>query len=233
MSTDLGVAYYYTNQADRAIKQFEHSLSVDPKHTKTLLNLGIVKAFGKQDLTGAAEAWQQVVALAPDSSGRQAARKRSKVCATRIRRRHRGRQPVARVGLLRSFLLLSSRVRARARALAAGGSCRASTGGPPAAALRSASPPPVKMVRDPVCGTYVVPGKALDSRAAARRSYFCSDEVPGARDWRRIMTAWLRMTGTKNKSAPTSSRVGPPVVGARLCRLQRRQHQRAPRRSAV
>jgi cytochrome c-type biogenesis protein CcmH/NrfG len=75
VSTDLGVAYYYTNQADRAIKQFEHSLASDAKHTKTLLNLGIVKAFGKQDLDGAAAAWQQVVALAPDTPEGQAAKK--------------------------------------------------------------------------------------------------------------------------------------------------------------
>ena len=70
VSTDLGVAFYYLNQADRAIKQFEHSLTLDAKHTKTLLNMGIVKAFGKQDLAGAAEAWQQVVALVAEQPGR-------------------------------------------------------------------------------------------------------------------------------------------------------------------
>jgi cytochrome c-type biogenesis protein CcmH/NrfG len=75
VSTDLGVAYYYTNQPDKAIAQFEKSLSIDPRHTKTLLNMGIVKAFGKQDLNGAAAAWQQVVALAPDSPEGQAAKK--------------------------------------------------------------------------------------------------------------------------------------------------------------
>lgn len=75
VSTDLGVAYYYTNQPDRAIDQFERSLSADPKHTKTLLNLGIVKAFGKQDLAAAAKAWQEVVALAPNSPEGQAAKK--------------------------------------------------------------------------------------------------------------------------------------------------------------
>ncbi len=75
LSTDLGVAYYYTNQPDRAIKQFEHSLSIDPKHTKTLLNMGIVRAFGKQDLQGAAQAWEQVVAIAPNSPEGQAAQK--------------------------------------------------------------------------------------------------------------------------------------------------------------
>ena len=52
VSTDLGVAYYYTNQPDKAIQQFEQSLKIDPAHTKTMLNMGIVKAFGKQDLAG-------------------------------------------------------------------------------------------------------------------------------------------------------------------------------------
>jgi len=75
VSTDLGVAYYYTNQPDRALKQFDHSLAVDAKHIKTLLNVGIVRAFGKQDLNGAARAWQQVVDLSPDSPEGQAARK--------------------------------------------------------------------------------------------------------------------------------------------------------------
>lgn len=73
VSTDLGVSYYYTNRADEALKQFDHSLSLDPNHTKTLLNQGIVRAFGKQDLNGAAESWKRVVALSPQSQEGQAA----------------------------------------------------------------------------------------------------------------------------------------------------------------
>ncbi len=75
VSTDLGVSYYYTNQPDRALAQFDRSLALDPKHTKTILNVGIVKAFGKQDLEGAEAAWQQVLQLAPDSPEAQAARR--------------------------------------------------------------------------------------------------------------------------------------------------------------
>jgi tetratricopeptide (TPR) repeat protein len=72
-STDLGVAYFSSNQVDRALAQFQHSLSIDPRHVKTLLNQGIVRAFGKQDLAGAAESWQRVVEIAPDSEeGRRA-----------------------------------------------------------------------------------------------------------------------------------------------------------------
>ena len=73
-STDLGIAYYYMNQADRALEQFDRSLAIDPGHTKTLLNIGIVRAFGKQDLSGAAQVWQRVIELAPDSAEARMAR---------------------------------------------------------------------------------------------------------------------------------------------------------------
>jgi tetratricopeptide (TPR) repeat protein len=75
VSTDLGISYFYLNQPDKALEQFKHSLALDPKHTKTLLNVGIVRAYGKQDLPGAEEAWNQVVQIAPDSpEGQQAKR---------------------------------------------------------------------------------------------------------------------------------------------------------------
>jgi tetratricopeptide (TPR) repeat protein len=75
VNTDLGVSYYYSNQPDRALEQFDRSLKLDPKHAKTLLNVGIVKAFGKQDLEGAVKAWQEVIKLAPDSPEGQAAKR--------------------------------------------------------------------------------------------------------------------------------------------------------------
>ena len=75
VSTDLGVSYYYMNQPDKALAQFDKSLKIDPKHVKTLLNVGIVRAFGKQDLTGAAAAWEQVLALSPSSPEGQAAKR--------------------------------------------------------------------------------------------------------------------------------------------------------------
>jgi tetratricopeptide (TPR) repeat protein len=74
-STDLGVSFYYTGQTDRALQQFTHSLTLNPKHTKTLLNQGIVLAFGKQDLAGAQASWKQVVELAPGSPEAQAAQR--------------------------------------------------------------------------------------------------------------------------------------------------------------
>jgi len=74
VSTDLGLCYFYLNKVDRALQQFDHSLSVDPKHTKTLLNQGYVRAFGKQDLEGATASWNKVIDLAPDSPEGQRAK---------------------------------------------------------------------------------------------------------------------------------------------------------------
>jgi cytochrome c-type biogenesis protein CcmH len=88
-STALGVAYYYTNQPDRALEQFERSLKVQPAHPKTLLNQGIVRAFGKQDLDGAAQSWQKIIDQAPDSPEAQAARQGIET----IKARHAGAAP--------------------------------------------------------------------------------------------------------------------------------------------
>jgi tetratricopeptide (TPR) repeat protein len=73
--SQLAMAYYYTNQTDRALQQLERATKVDPKHAETWLNLGFVRAFGKQDLNGAEQAWQQVLKLAPDAPEGQAAKR--------------------------------------------------------------------------------------------------------------------------------------------------------------
>jgi YHS domain-containing protein len=46
----------------------------------------------------------------------------------------------------------------------------------PGAQQRPANPAAVKMVADPVCGTYVVPGKALQLARRGETVYFCSDK---------------------------------------------------------
>jgi len=35
---------------------------------------------------------------------------------------------------------------------------------------------PVKMAKDPVCGTFVVPGKALSATAGGATQWFCSEQ---------------------------------------------------------
>lgn len=80
-STDLGVAYYQQGETDRALKQFEYSLAVDPRHAKTHYNVGVVRAFGAMDLDGAVKAWEQLIALAPETP--EASRAREMIQAVR------------------------------------------------------------------------------------------------------------------------------------------------------
>ena len=75
------------NQPDQALQQFDRSLAIDPRHTKTLLNVGIVRAFGKEDLEGAAQAWQRVVEITLLTRRKESARSRHwRACAARTQR---------------------------------------------------------------------------------------------------------------------------------------------------
>ncbi len=65
LSTDLGTSLWYSGRPDEAIAQFTKSLAIDPTHPQTLYNLGIVKRDGKQDLAGAAQAWEKLLASNP------------------------------------------------------------------------------------------------------------------------------------------------------------------------
>jgi hypothetical protein len=53
---------------------------------------------------------------------------------------------------------------------------RAATGAPPGARRRGGAPVAVKMQPCPVCGTYVVPGKAISIVRGGAPVYFCSDK---------------------------------------------------------
>lgn len=75
VSTDLAVCYHSIGDPDRALRQIDQSLAIDPKHAKTLLNQGIIRAFGKQDLDGALESWEKVVKFAPNTPEAERARK--------------------------------------------------------------------------------------------------------------------------------------------------------------
>src|SRR4029079_7570076 len=74
VSTDLGIAYYYQNDPDKALAALAASLKIDQTQANTLLNIGIVRAFGKQDLKGAAEVWQKILVVAPSSEEARAAK---------------------------------------------------------------------------------------------------------------------------------------------------------------
>jgi YHS domain-containing protein len=48
---------------------------------------------------------------------------------------------------------------------------------------RQTQPPAVPLVRDPVCGTYVIPSRALSSGSGSAMQFFCSE---------RCREAWSR-----------------------------------------
>lgn len=73
-STHLGVSYFYAGFVDEAVEQLDRSLQVDPDHAQTWLSIGIVRAFGLDDLDGAVEAWERVIEVAPDGPEARAAR---------------------------------------------------------------------------------------------------------------------------------------------------------------
>lgn len=57
---------------------------------------------------------------------------------------------------------------------------RGAMGAPPDGARRGGGPPAsVKMQPCPVCGTYVVPGKAISAVSGGATLYFCSDKCRG------------------------------------------------------
>ena len=64
--TDMGTAYWYAGNADKAVAAMEISLKYRPGHPQTLFNLGWVRWQGKADPKGAIEAWQQLLKANPD-----------------------------------------------------------------------------------------------------------------------------------------------------------------------
>lgn len=75
---------------------------------------------------------------------------------------------------LRVFLLVLLALFAiRALGRLFGGVAQGARGPRPTASGRGAAP--VKMIKDPVCGTFVVPGKALSLTAGGATHWFCSE----------------------------------------------------------
>jgi len=69
--TDMGTAYWYTGDAEKALVAMQTSLKYRPGHPQTLFNLGWVRWQGKQDPQGAIAAWQELLKANPDYPQRQ------------------------------------------------------------------------------------------------------------------------------------------------------------------
>ncbi len=64
-STDLGTCYFNVGRFDDALKQFQHSLTVEPQHQPTLFNIIVVNMEGKHDFKAAQRAYEVLHNLNP------------------------------------------------------------------------------------------------------------------------------------------------------------------------
>lgn len=64
--TDMASCMYYIGDVDGALAELDKSLTYDPKHPGTLMNIGIIKWQGKNDVNGAVAAWEKLLKLNPN-----------------------------------------------------------------------------------------------------------------------------------------------------------------------
>lgn len=69
--TDMASCMYYLGDVDGALAQLNKSLAYDPKHMGTLVNIGIIKWKGKDDVDGAVAAWQKALKLNPTPENKE------------------------------------------------------------------------------------------------------------------------------------------------------------------
>jgi cytochrome c-type biogenesis protein CcmH/NrfG len=63
--TERASCLYYSGDADGAIAQLQQALQVDPNDANSLFNLGMIRWKGKNDATGAKQAWNQLLKSNP------------------------------------------------------------------------------------------------------------------------------------------------------------------------
>lgn len=68
---DYASCLFYTGDADGALAQLNKSLTYDPKHAGTLMNIGIIRLRGKNDADGAIAAWEKLLQYHPDFPQKQ------------------------------------------------------------------------------------------------------------------------------------------------------------------
>jgi tetratricopeptide (TPR) repeat protein len=68
--TDMGTAFWYMGNSDRALAEFDKALAVAPNNPNTLFNRGLVRWKGKADAAGAVADWNKLLASYPKYQGR-------------------------------------------------------------------------------------------------------------------------------------------------------------------
>jgi tetratricopeptide (TPR) repeat protein len=66
--TDLGTAYFYVGRPQDALREYDKSLEINPRHEPTLLNTIVVNLEGTHDLAAAQKAWDRLYKLNPDNT---------------------------------------------------------------------------------------------------------------------------------------------------------------------
>jgi cytochrome c-type biogenesis protein CcmH/NrfG len=65
---DFASCLYYNGDVDGALAQLQKGLSYDPKHAGALMNIGIIRWQGKNDVDGAVASWEKLLKLNPNFS---------------------------------------------------------------------------------------------------------------------------------------------------------------------
>ncbi|PNU20751.1 hypothetical protein C2E25_05915 [Geothermobacter hydrogeniphilus] len=67
--TDQGIMFRQLGWYDRAIDNFEKATAIDPNHSQSYYNLGVVYRYDLKDFPKAIEAWQKFLDLNPTGQG--------------------------------------------------------------------------------------------------------------------------------------------------------------------
>lgn len=68
--TDMGTAFWFMGNADRAIAEFNKALTYVPDNPNTLFNRGLVLWKGKTDAANAIADWKRLLAVNPNYEGK-------------------------------------------------------------------------------------------------------------------------------------------------------------------
>jgi tetratricopeptide (TPR) repeat protein len=68
--TDMGTAFWYMGNIDRALAEFDKALTFVPNNPNTLFNRGLVRWKGKSDAAGAVADWNKLLSSYPNYQGR-------------------------------------------------------------------------------------------------------------------------------------------------------------------
>jgi Tfp pilus assembly protein PilF len=68
--TDMGTAFWFMGNADRAVAEFDRALTYAPDSPNTLFNRGLVLWKGKTDAAGAIADWERLLAVSPNFQGK-------------------------------------------------------------------------------------------------------------------------------------------------------------------